>query len=112
MRVLLNECVNPRVKDAFPEHEVRTVKEMGWRGVTNGKLMILAQLSFDVFVTVDQNLEYQQDVSRITLGIVVVAVPDNNIKYFKPIFVELLEAAESVCAGQVIHVVSPELQAE
>jgi hypothetical protein len=83
---------------------------MGWGGVTNGKLMVLAQQSFDVFVTVDQNLEHQQNFARIALGLVVVAVPDNNIKYFRPIFVELLEAVESVRAGQVIHIVSPELQ--
>jgi hypothetical protein len=48
MRVLLDECVNPRVKEAFPQHEVQTVKGMGWGGFTNGKLMSLAQQSFDV----------------------------------------------------------------
>jgi predicted nuclease of predicted toxin-antitoxin system len=104
MRILLDECVNPRVKDAFPNHEVQTVKEMGWGGITNGKLMALAQQSFDVFLTVDQNLEYQQNLSRLKLGLVVVAVPDNNIKYFRPIFLELLTAAETVRPGQVIHI--------
>lgn len=58
MRVLLDECVNPRVKTAVPQHEVQTVKEMGCSGITNGKLMGLAQQSFDVFVTVDKNLEH------------------------------------------------------
>jgi hypothetical protein len=61
MRVLLDECVNPRVKNAFAKHEVRTVIEMGWGGITNGRLMALVQQRFDVFVTVDQNLEYQQN---------------------------------------------------
>lgn len=82
---------------------------MGWGGITNGKLMALAQRGFDVFVTVDQNLEHQQNLAKLTLGIVVAAVPDNNIKYFKPIFDELLRAAESVWPGQTVHVVSPEL---
>jgi predicted nuclease of predicted toxin-antitoxin system len=111
MRVLLDECVNPRVRDAFPKHAVRTVIEMGWGGITNGRLMVLAQQNFDVFVTVDQNLEHQQNLAKLTLGLVIVAVPDNNIKYFKPIFVELQRAAESVRPGRVIHVASPELQA-
>jgi hypothetical protein len=111
MRVLLDECVNPRVRNAFVTHEVRTVIEMGWGGITNGKLMALAQQSFDVFVTIDQNLEYQQNLARLSLGLVVVAVPDNNIKYYRPIFAELLNAAESVRAGQVIHIVSSELRA-
>jgi hypothetical protein len=109
MRVLLDECVNPRVRDAFPSHEVRTVNEMGWGGITNGKLMVLAQERFDVFVTVDQNVEHQQNLAKLTLGLVVVAVPDNNIKYFRPIFVALLKAAESVRPGHVIHIFSPEL---
>jgi hypothetical protein len=68
MRILLDECVNPRVRDAFFEHEVRTVKEMGWGGITNGKLMALAQHSFDAFVTVDQNLEHQQNLTKLTMG--------------------------------------------
>jgi hypothetical protein len=91
MRILLDECVNPRVKD--------------------GKLMALAQQSFDVFLTVDRNLEYQQNLAKLTLGLVVVTVPDNNIKYFKPMFPELLTAVESVRAGQVIHIGSPNLKA-
>ena len=106
MRVLLDECVNPRVRLAFPQHEVLTVREMGWGGITNGKLMALAQQSFDVFVTVDQNLEHQQNLSVLTLGLVVVAVPDNNIKFFRPIFSDLLNAVELVRPGRVIHIVS------
>lgn len=110
MRVRLDECVNPRVKDAFPRHEVQTVKGMGWGGIANGKLMALAQRSFDVFVTVDQNLEYQQNLAKLTLGFVVVAVPSNNIKYFRPVFLDLLKAVESVGSGQVIHVISSDFQ--
>jgi hypothetical protein len=84
---------------------------MGWGGITNGKLMLLAQQSFDVFVTVDQNLEHQQNVAKLALGLVIVAVPDNNIKYFRPMFVALQKAAASIRPGQVIHVVSSELRA-
>ncbi len=110
MRVLLDECVNPRVREAFPNHEIQTVQSMGWAGITNGKLIALAQQSFDVFVTVDQNLEHQQNLSKLKLGLIVVTVPDNNIKYFRPIFSRLLTAAESVRPGQVIHVTSPEMR--
>ena len=110
MRVLLDECVNPRVIAAFPRHEVQTVKEKGWGGITNGKLMALAQQSFDVFVTVDQNLEHRQNLSKLRLGLVVVAVPDNNIKFFRPIFPDLLKAMESVGPGQVVHIVHPEFK--
>ena len=108
MRILLDECVNPRVKDAFVDCEVQTVQSMGWAGIKNGKLMALAQQSFDVFVTVDKNLEYQQNLSKLSLGLIVVTVPDNNIRYFRPIFPQLLSTAHSVRPGQVIHVIALE----
>lgn len=84
MRILLDECINPRVREAFPNHQVKTVVEMGWRGTTNGKLLALAESEFDVFVTVDQNLEYQQNVGRMRLGFLVVNVPDNKISFYRP----------------------------
>ena len=110
MRVLLDECVNPRVKSAFPDHEVQTVQGMGWGGITNGKLVDLAQQSFDVFVTVDENLEHQQNLAKFTLGLVIVAVPDNHIKFFIPPFPDLRKAVESVGPGRVIHIVHPEFK--
>ena len=110
MRVLLDECVNPRVTEAFPNHEVQTVKSMGWTGITNGKLVALAQQRFDVLVTVDQNLEHQQNLAKLKFGLVVIAVSDNNIKYFRPIFSQLLKAVESINPGQVIHVISRKIR--
>jgi hypothetical protein len=80
---------------------------MGWGGITNGKLLALAQQQFDVFVTIDQNLEHQQNVASLRLGVVVVVVPDNNIRFFKPLFAELLSAIQAVAGGKVISVVSP-----
>ncbi len=59
MRILLDECVNPRLRLAFPGDEVKTVDEMGWRSLTNGRLMKAAAPHFDVFVTLDQNLQFQ-----------------------------------------------------
>ena len=108
MRILLDECVNPRVKAAFPSHEAKTVREMAWQGATNGELLALAEANnFHVFVTIDQSLRYQQNMAARKLGFVVVKVPDNNIKFYRPLFSELNTAAESVKAGQVIHIHSP-----
>ena len=103
MRILLDECVNPRVREAFPGHTVETVRSMGWGGTTNGKLMALAQRSFEVFITVDLNLEHQQNLSTMTLGLVIVDVPDNKITFFQPIFPALLKAVENVRPGEVVH---------
>ena len=59
MRLLLDESVPGRLRRALPNHQVRTVVEMGWSGVKNGKLLALAANDFDAFTTVDKNLAYQ-----------------------------------------------------
>jgi predicted nuclease of predicted toxin-antitoxin system len=113
MRILLDECVNPRVRAGFPNHDTKTVVEMGWQGTANGKLLTLAEANqFEVFVTVDQNLYHQQNIAARKLGLIVVRVPDNNIKFYQPLFSELNTAAETVRVGEVIQVVSPLVKTE
>jgi len=60
MRLLLDECVPRRLKRELAEHDVLTVTENGWSGIKNGELLALAELEFDVFLTVDQSLSFQQ----------------------------------------------------
>jgi len=60
MRLLIDECLPRALKRMFPEHECRTVQEMGWSGKKNGVLLALADGKFDVLVTIDQNLEYHK----------------------------------------------------
>ncbi len=67
MRILLDECVHPRLRDAFPAHEVATVNEKGWTGKTNGELLALAEVEFEVFLTLDRNLEFQQNIGKLRL---------------------------------------------
>lgn len=71
MRILLDECVNPKLRLAFPGDEVKTVAEMEWRSLTNGRLMEAAAPYFDVFVTLNRNLQFQNPTGRYRLGIVV-----------------------------------------
>ena len=61
MKVLLNECVPRKLRRELADHEVLTVTQHGWSGIENGELLALAQEEFDVFLTVDQNLTYQQN---------------------------------------------------
>jgi predicted nuclease of predicted toxin-antitoxin system len=61
MRILLDECLPRWLKDDLPEHDVRTVPDAGWKGRKNGELLALAAGDFDVFLTVDAGIEYQQD---------------------------------------------------
>lgn len=71
MRLLLDECVPRHLRRELSDHEARTVPEMGWAAKENGELLQLAGESFDVFITVDQRLSYQQEVARFSIAVVV-----------------------------------------
>ena len=71
MRVLLDECLPRRLKRELVGHDARTVPEMGWASKRNGELLALAAGEFDVFLTADRNLSYQQDVSAFNIAVVV-----------------------------------------
>lgn len=86
MKVLLDENIDVRFKYSFDgtQHEVSTVKDMGWNGVKNGKLLSLASENrFDVFVCVDKNLPYQQNLSTLLLPVVVIDIHRNILPQLK-----------------------------
>ena len=90
MRLLLDESVPRRLRGALPNHEVKTVVEMGWGGIKNGNLLALAAASFDAFITVDKNLPYQQNLSDLALAVVVLDANSNELPALLPL-VPLLE---------------------
>lgn len=80
MKVLLDECVNRKLKSRLTGIEVYTVAEMSWRGLYNGNLMRVAiDAKFDVLLTVDKNLEYQQNLGNYDIIVVVFDVLKNTI---------------------------------
>jgi predicted nuclease of predicted toxin-antitoxin system len=90
MRILLDESLPRRLREAFPGHEVATVAEAGWSGRQNGELLQMAASRFDLFVTADQNLEYQQSLSSLPLSIAVLAGRDNRYETLLPLVAQLL----------------------
>lgn len=104
MRVLLDECLPKKLKRELPGHTVVTVPEQGWAGQKNGALLRLAQTEFDVFLTIDQNLTSQQNLSQINLAIVVLIAQDNQIETLQPLMPRVLEALETIQTGQVIQI--------
>jgi predicted nuclease of predicted toxin-antitoxin system len=72
MKILLDECVNKRLKSHLSDFEVFTVNEMRWCGVKNGKLMSLcAANQFDIVLTIDKNIIHQQNLKKYPVTIVV-----------------------------------------
>jgi hypothetical protein len=91
VRVLLDECLPKRLKRELVGHDVKTAPEMGWASKRNGELLALAVNSFDVFLTADRNLSYQQDVSAFDIAIVVLAARGNRLDDLRPLVPRLLE---------------------
>jgi predicted nuclease of predicted toxin-antitoxin system len=71
MKVLVDECVDWRIIRVLPEHDVRTVKQLGWEEVNDGSLLARAAAEFDVFLTVDTKLPYQQNIAALDIAVVV-----------------------------------------
>jgi hypothetical protein len=84
MRILLDESLPRTLRAELLEHSVKTVVEMGWSGIKNGELLRRAADRFDVFVTADQNLPYQQNLSALPVSVVVLAARTNRIEALRP----------------------------
>lgn len=105
MRVLLDECVPRPLKREFPGHDVNTVVEMGWGSRRNSELLALMLASgFNVFVTVDQNLEFQQNVRASGIAVVVIVAHSNRLKELRPLAPAILESLDRIKPGELIRV--------
>lgn len=88
-------------------HEVSTVPYMGWAGIQNGSLLQLIEGSgFDVFLTCDQNLEFQQNLGAQPFAIVVLRVPNKKMETLLSLVPQILALLSTVQPGQVYHIES------
>ena len=81
MHILLDEDIPRRLGPLLTGHEVSTVPRSGWAGTKNGKLLALAATRFDVFLTMDQNIEFQQNLTALPIAILVVQAKSNRIEH-------------------------------
>ena len=105
MRVLLDENLPVDLAAELVGHDVATVSGLGWQGVKNGELLQRAQGTFDVLVTMDRNLEFQQPVSSLDLCVVLALAPSNRMVHLRPIIPALLQAIETGRSGELLRVV-------
>jgi hypothetical protein len=104
MRVLLDECLPRKLKHDVRADVVKTVPEMGWASIENGALLRLAESEFDVFLTQDRNLEYQQNLGTFDLAVVVMVAPTNDIEDLRPLMDAVNEAIQIIKPAQVRYV--------
>ena len=105
MRILLDENMDRLLKTLFEsEHEVVTVRECGWDGMKNGVLLQVAEQAFDVFVTMDKSLEYQQNLNNINLTIIVLRAKSNAYVSVAPLILEVNRVLRRGSLRKVIRV--------
>ena len=95
MKVLLDECVPRKLKREIANHEVVTVTEQGWSGIENGELLNLAATEFDIFLTVDQNLSFQQNLKNFNIGIILMVAKNNRLKTLLPLMPAVRAASKT-----------------
>jgi len=101
MRILIDESLPRYTKRMLSSHIASTVQAMGWTGTKNGKLLSLAEGQFDVFLTADKNLRYQQNLAEKRLAVIV--FPSNRLSVVKTLQDRLDPVLSSVRPGQVIE---------
>ncbi len=104
MRILLDEFLPKELKSALSGHPVRTVQEMEWSSVKNGELLLRATEHFDVFVTADQNLRFQQNLSALPIAVAVLIAKSNRIDALRPLIPELLASLAAIPACTLIQI--------
>src|SRR2546429_82954 len=97
MHVLFDECVPRPLKKHLVGHDVRTVQSMGWASKDNGELLqLVVTADFDVFLTVDQNLSYQQDLRKANIAVVVLIATTNRMPELLPLVPSVLNALATI----------------
>lgn len=104
MRVLLDECVPRKLKRELPDHDVQIVTEVGWSGIKNGPLLRRAAQEFDVFLTVDHGVEYQQNLLGLELAIIVMVAATNDIDDLRPLMSRVREVLGQTSPGNVVKI--------
>jgi hypothetical protein len=101
LKILLDECVDSRLALRLGTLDVRTVAQQGWSGISNGKLLGLAAGEFDVFVTVDRNLPFQQHLPKFEIAVILMRAKTNRLADLVVLIPDLL-AAVAVAPKRVV----------
>jgi predicted nuclease of predicted toxin-antitoxin system len=105
MKVLLDENLPHQLRHELNPHAVFTVQFMGWSGFKNGLLLAQAAASgFDVMITMDSGVPYQQNLATIPLAVVVLSAVSNDIDDLRPLIPRLLEALKVLSPKSVVRI--------
>jgi hypothetical protein len=101
VRLLLDEHLPVDLATELIGHEVDTVVGLGWQGITNGELLRRASGRFDALVTMDRNIEFQQNLAVLPFGIILLSATSNRMAHLRPLVPALLAAIQGIAPGAV-----------
>lgn len=104
MKILLDECLDRRLARDLSGFEVKTVPQMNWAGVKNGDLMALAETEFDVFITVDRNLSFQQNLPKFGIAVLVIRSKSNRLEDLQPFAPKIIKILPALKKGEAIFI--------
>ena len=104
MKILLDENLPRKLAGHLPGHQCRSVAESGWSGKKNGELLALADPIFDVLLTLDKNLPYQQSLESGRIAVLIIRARSNRIQDLLPVIPECLSALERIQPQPVVRV--------
>lgn len=105
MRILLDECVPRALRRSLPGHIVRTIREVGWSGKRNGELLgLMLASNYEVLLTVDQNLRYQQNLAASGVAVLIILADSNRIEDLTPFVPDVEAALVGIQPGDVVEV--------
>jgi predicted nuclease of predicted toxin-antitoxin system len=104
MRILIDECLDWRLCESLTGHDCTSVRRMGWSGLTNGALLRKAETEFDVFITGDRNLSFQQTASDFDIAVIVLHAESIQLSHTRPLMPKVSGILRTLQSGQVVDI--------
>ena len=104
MRILIDECLDWRLCQSLTDHACTSVQRMGWGGVENGELLRKAEQEFDVFITGDRNLAFQQVPENFDIAVIVLHAKSTQLKHTHPLMQRVTQVLPTLRPGEIVDV--------
>lgn len=104
MKLLLDECIDRRLAKEFSSADVKTVSQLKWAGIKNGELLSLAERDFDIFITVDRNLSFQQHLPKFDIAVILLHAKTNKLIDLKMLVPKIIAILPKAKKGELTHI--------
>lgn len=104
MKIIIDECLPRRLAKSLAGHKVWTAQQMRLNGLLNGELLKAINDDFDVFITIDQNLVFQQNLQSVKIAVIVLCARTNRFEDIQPLIPAILKALKGIQSGQIVRV--------